>query len=319
MQFLKSKLAKNLLALCVIGVVIYYFYVSLSHNWQAVRRIDFSFNWFSVFAVAFFIMAVLESGHLWGKTLNLLTIRQNKRIRSGEAIRVHIASWLLKYIPGQTGSAVGKVVWAKNNGYSKKLVFITFIYENIFLLVASFLLSVPLLLIVNGGDAFLHNPIYIVPPLVSLVIAILVLNDASMYVIMNFAFNYILKQPVGREFFLTNWQSLKLQVYYLLPRMLNAAGFIFVISSFLDIRVENYAPLGAVYILAGAIGILAIFVPSGIGVREAVIAIFAAPYLSVEQAIVVAIVARLYSTVADGVLALGYAVLNVKKMRGVTS
>jgi len=315
MKFLKNKLTRRVLAIFVVGIVGYFFYNSLSRNWQAVQSIDFSFNWLSAIAIVLFILAVAESGRLWGKTLNALTIKQDKHIEPIEAVRVQIISWLLKYIPGQAGSAVSKVVWAKNNGYSKKLVLITFIYENIFLLVASFLLSVPLLLIVSGGDTFFHNPIYILIPIVSLLLAGFLLNDKSMHTIMNFAFSKILKQPVSHDFFLTNRQSFKLQIYYLLPRILNAIGFVFVVISFLDISVASYIPLGAIYILAGAVGLLAIFVPSGIGVREAVIAIFAVQFMDPEQAIIVAIVARLYSTVADGVLAIMYFLLNLKRTK----
>ena len=54
---------------------------------------------------------------------------------------VHSASWLLKYIPGQAGSLLNKLVWGKDKGFSRTLIVITFIYENIFLQLASIIPS----------------------------------------------------------------------------------------------------------------------------------------------------------------------------------
>lgn len=311
MKFLKNNVIKKLFSVLIIGTVGYYFYNSLNRNWSVVSQLEFNFNWLSILAIISFVLAVVVSGYLWGNTLNILTVKQNLKIKKSEAIRIHIASWLLKYIPGQAGSVINKVLWGKNKGYSKKLILITFIYENIFLIIASFLLSVPLLLISSGYDEFTNNPIYILVIILSLLSAAIILNEKSMYAITNFIFSKILKQPVGKELFLETTQSIKLLLLYMIPRILNALGFIFVTASFLRVDYVTYIPLGAAYIIGGAIGIMALFVPSGIGVREAVIVLFSTPFIGSAPAIVVAIIARLYSTLADGVLAAGYILLNL--------
>ncbi|NTW42780.1 MAG: UPF0104 family protein, partial [Cellulomonadaceae bacterium] len=66
-------------------------------------------------------------------------------------------------------------------------------------------------------------------------------------------------------------------------------------------------------------GILAVFVPSGLGVRESVFVLIATAYMPVEQAIVIALLARLYSLIGDGVVALVYAVLKLRDVKGVSS
>ena len=62
------------------------------------------------------------------------------------------ASWLLKYIPGQVGAVVNKVLWAGKKGVSRSLVIVTFIYENVFLQLASIVPSVAILLVSLGGE-----------------------------------------------------------------------------------------------------------------------------------------------------------------------
>jgi len=311
MNFLKNNLIKNLLTTAIVFIVGHYFYNSLSNNWELVSKINLRFNWLSILAILMFVLAVVASGYLWGKILNTLTVKQNLKIKNNEAIRIHIASWLLKYIPGQAGSVINKVLWGKKKGYSKKLILVTFIYENIFLIVASFLISVPVLVISSGYDKFIDNPIYILVIAISILVSIIVLNSKSMHAIMNFIFNKILKQPVGKELFLENSQSAKLLLMYIIPRILNAFGFVLIIMSLSKVDFISFTSLGSAYIIGGAIGIMAIFVPSGIGVREAVIVLFSAPFIGPGLAIVAAIIARLYSTLADGILATGYALLRL--------
>ena len=75
-----------------------------------------------------------------------------------------------------------------------------------------------------------------------------------------------------------------------------------------------YVGVASAYVLASVVGLLALFVPSGIGVREAVLVLTLSPYFGVEQAIVLAILARLYTTIADGLLFVVY--ITVKLLRG---
>lgn len=308
---------KRLIAVVVIALVGYFFYISLANNWQEVREISFTFNTLSLIAIMFFTLAVIVTGWSWGRILNEITKRDNKKVPNLEAIRVHVSSWLLKYIPGQAGSLLNKVMWAKKAGYGKKLVLVSFIYENVLLLIASFVLSVPILLIAVGGDIFVENPAYTLLPLLSVVVLGGIVNKRTLHYLINKVFTKILKQSVTAEIFLDTVQLVKLQLYFLVPRVINGIGFVCVVASFLDISAIHYLPLAAAYILAGAVGILAIFVPSGIGVREAVIVIFVTQFLPLEQAIVAAVVARLYSTIADGVLAFVYLALNINKKKGV--
>ncbi|MBB4933158.1 uncharacterized membrane protein YbhN (UPF0104 family) [Lipingzhangella halophila] len=113
-------------------------------------------------------------------------------------------------------------------------------------------------------------------------------------------------QTVDRAFFLSTPQLIGYMLKFLLPRLITAGAFLCVVISLVDVPPEAYIGLAATYILAGIIGLMAIFVPSGLGVREAVIVLFASVYFPVEIAIVLSLAARLYTTLADGLLALVY-------------
>lgn len=73
--------------------------------------------------------------------------------------------------------------------------------------------------------------------------------------------------------------------------------------------------VAAAYVIAGLVGFLALFAPSGIGVREGVLIAGLAQVMPLDSAAVVAVLARLVSTVGEVLLAVGAAALS----RGVPS
>ncbi len=310
MKHLNSKIFRTVLAWVVIGLIAYFFGKSLTDNWSQLQGIHLSFNMWSVLSILFFALAVVWTGVLWGKLLGQLS---QKPISNEEAIRVHSLSWLLKYIPGQAGSLLNKISWAQKRGYSKKLVTVTFLYEHAFLIFASLLLSVPVILISFFDKAATNLSIF-APLLLALPLLFLV-NQKVFYTLLNYLFRFLKRKPIDKEYILKSKQLFYYVLQFLGPRLLNGIGFIFVAASITPVPEQAYMGLAATYIFAGAVGLLAIFVPSGIGVREAVIVLFASQYFSIEVAIVLSLVARLYATLGDGVVALIYGYLLRKEKR----
>lgn len=312
MQILKKKYIRTIFAWMIVLIVAYFFTNTLIDNWDQLKDVNLEFNALTVVGMVLFAGTVVWSGELWGRMLGQLS---HKPVATEEAVRVQTLSWLLKYIPGQAGSFLNKIAWAQEHGYDKKLITITFIYEHAFLVFASVLLSVPILVtlfyeqVSNNLSIFL--PILLAIPLLAL------LNQRIFYTVLNKMFKLLKRQPIEKKYILSSNQLVVYTLRFLGPRLINGIGFLFVVASITQIPSDAYLGLLAAYILAGAIGLLAIFVPSGIGVREAVIVLFASQYFSVEVAIVISIVARLYATLADGLVALIYLYLTRRKKKKV--
>ncbi|WP_372595422.1 hypothetical protein [Actinotalea sp.] len=306
----RKRALRGVLTLVVLLVVGYFFARGLAENWSAVREIEIQVNGWSVGAVVLFSAAVVVSGLLWGHMLGRLN---HSRITRTDAIRVQCLSWLLKYVPGQVGSVANKVVWVGDRGISRTLVVITFVYENVFLLLGSIVPTGVILLVSRatpGGSGDLVTTL--LPAIAALVPLLLVMDRRIFRGGVNLVARRALRRDVPDEYFLRPLDALGYQLAFLVPRVLNGIGFVFIVASFLDVSSSAYLPLAAAYVLAGAVGILAVFVPSGLGVRESVIVLFASHYMPIEQAIVLSLLARLYSTVGDAVLALLYGALKLR-------
>ncbi|WP_127818206.1 lysylphosphatidylglycerol synthase domain-containing protein [Microbacterium sp. CPCC 204701] len=290
----------------IVGVVAYFFAVALWENWDRIAAEHLAFDLLWVVATLLFAVAVPVTGLLWGRMVRLLDPSRESRVTPLEAIVVQCASWLLKYIPGQVGSVVNKVVWAGKKGVSRSLVAITFVYENVFLQIASLVPSVVILLASLGPQIFGDNATLLVLPLLVLIPMVAVGYKPFFHALVNVPARRVLKSEVPPDYFLTSWQAVRFSFEFLCPRILNGVGFVLLAETATDIGPAQWLPFAAAYVLAGAVGILAFFVPSGLGVREAVIVLILSQYIPVPEAIVISLLARLLSTLGDGLIALLY-------------
>lgn len=304
-----KKIIIKILPWAVVALVVYFFSKSLSKNYHNLGDIDVSFNIFAAVGILLFTLAVITSGILWSKLLSRLV---DKKISLKDGIRVHSASWVLKYVPGQVGSLINKLTWGAKNDISKKTITTSFLYENVLTVFASIVLSIPVVWIfkdVLGDGLSMMIPLAVVIPL------FVILYKPLFYKLLNLGMSILKRKPFKSSDFLPTKDILLYTIGYLIPRVLNGIGFVFIASSFLDIQPYMYLGLGATFILASVVGLLAVFVPGGIGVREAVIVLFASMYMPVEQAIVLSLLARVYAIFADVGVAIVYIIFNKGRIK----
>ncbi|WP_062077290.1 lysylphosphatidylglycerol synthase domain-containing protein [Demequina globuliformis] len=308
---------RTAIAVAVIAAVAWFFGVTLASNWESLQAADLSLGWWAPLATIAFVLAVAVSGALWGGVVHRLT---GARIGPQEAIRAHNRAWLLKYIPGQVGFVASKVVWGRERGLSRLKVLLSVVYENAFLLIGSTVPTLAILLLARGGETAVSATVWIAvaamvplavamhPGVLSRVISVLgrrTLGRATAGA----------RREVPRDELLSTPVALGYQLAFLAPRVINGVGVVIISVALADAAPESWIPLAAAYALAGAIGILAVFVPSGLGVRESVFVLFAAPYLGADMAIIVALAARVLATFADILIAGIYLLLSALARR----
>ncbi len=310
---MNKKLTKNLLSLMVLLSVAYFFIDRLRSNWANIEaETNLTPSVWSLAAILLFVSAVVVSGLLWKRVL--LYVDSNIELDDIEAVRVHSGAWLLKYIPGQAGAVMYKVTWAQKNNFKKQSAVVSFILENLYLTIAS--LAIPSILLLLYEDYRTSVQLLLISAAVASMILVFSSKVLSKFIkatsskikkinienIGNYSFNHI--------------DTIKFSLMYLAPRAINGLGFVAVSASLFSAGIEHTLPLISAYTVAGIVGIYAIFVPSGIGVREAVIVALVGPIIGIDQAILLSLVARLYATISDGVLALVYFII-YGKMRGI--
>jgi uncharacterized membrane protein YbhN (UPF0104 family) len=275
----------------------YYFLDTLWRSWDQVRRYDYVPSWQIVPALLLFVGAVL----LTGLTCRLVLRRLSggKPISPAYAIKTHNTAWLLKYLPGQGGLVLGKLSMLAGIGFTKKEILVSVVYENVYLVAASFALSVPVILL-SGIRGESDTVLWL---LGSFTAGLIVLASPPVfYRLLNRALRLMRRAPLEREFFLNFGELSRFFILFLLPRLANGAAFVLLLAAFVPVAPAHYLPLGASYILASVVGMLAILVPGGIGVREGVLTLFLSQYYAPELAVMLSLITRLVVTVGDGLL-----------------
>ncbi|MFE7846061.1 lysylphosphatidylglycerol synthase domain-containing protein [Microbacterium sp. NPDC057407] len=305
----RRRLLRWFLTVAVLAVVGWFFANSLVENWSEVAAQDLDFHPLWIVTTLLFILAVPVSGVLWGGIVR--TLDPTARVSLREAVAVQCASWVLKYVPGQVGSVVNKTVWAGKKSISRTLVIISFIYENVFLQLASLVPGTIIILISLGPDVFGDNVTLLLLPVLAIVPLAIVSWKPVFHRILDFPARRVLKRSIPREYFLSTPRTMLFAAGFGVPRAINGAGFVVLAATVVPLSPSDWLPFAAAYVLAGAIGVLAVFVPSGLGVREAVIVAILSAYIPVPQAIVLSLLARLLATVGDAGVAGIYALVRV--------
>lgn len=306
----RKQLVRGSIGVAVVGIVAYFFWQALSDNWASLQQADLSLGWWALWATLLFVLAVGISGWLWGRIVGRL---DQQPLGRTEGVRVHFGSWLLKYVPGQAGFVVNKVLWGKKRGTSRILVLISVVYENAFLLLGSTVPMLAILVVARATGDGVPSAVWLT---IAAVVPLAVLTHPAIFRrVVGLLARRTLKREIPAAYFLSTRHTWRYQLAFLAPRAVNGVGVVFIAVALADASAESWIPLAAAYAIAGAIGIVAVFVPSGLGVRESAFVLFATPYLGLEHAIIVSLAARVLATVADILIAAVYGVLTAIKKR----
>jgi len=113
--------------------------------------------------------------------------------------------------------------------------------------------------------------------------------------------------------FLSYSAVLKIILYYFISYILIGAGFFFLVRSLAYLPFYDILGAIGIYILASVLGTLAVFAPSGLGVREAFLAIFLQLYFPLSIATLIALLARVWTTLGEITIFMGlYSFMNKK-------
>ena len=302
----RRRVLRLVVSTAVIAVVAVFFAIALAENWSRVTAEQLEFSWWWIVGAVLFAAVVPVNGLLWRRILMALVGEIG--VSRTEAVAVQCASWLLKYVPGQLGSVTNKVVWAGRKQISRVLVVVTFVYEHTFQVIVSIAPSVVILTFALGAEVTGRNATTILLPLVALLPLAIIAYRPAFHRIVSVPLRRVLKQEVPKQYFLSTALVLRFLFEFLGPRVLNGVGFVIIAGTVVEVEPQQWVPFAAAYVLAEAVGLLAVFVPSGLGVREAVIVLVLSQFVPLADAIVISLLARLISTAGDGLVALVYAV-----------
>lgn len=283
---MKKLLNVILLLLVILGICWY-----VSQNWdfqvfETIRFNPFYLTGASLMLMPHFFLVCLLSH-------KLLTIRTPMRYR--DYLDIYFVSQLGRYIPGKIWMVVGKFEALRRRNYSVPWITFASFHEMLLMMIgAGFLVMVGLPFI---EIALLdENPMLKIPIIVIPILSILIIAPFFrwLFAFLSKRFSRLSKlseidYPFSRM--TLSW----ITGGYVLSWIFQGIGFFWLIRSIFPMT--DFSLLFILcYPAAWIVGFLAIFSPSGIGVRESILILLLSTRVSASEAALIAIAARIWAT-----------------------
>jgi uncharacterized membrane protein YbhN (UPF0104 family) len=264
-------------------------------NWQALRNVEISWGYF-VIATIFALVTRYFGAYIWFvilKSLGAGDIHNKVQL-----IFVYAKSWLGRYIPGTAPWILGKIYFASQHGVSKNKLAVSSLLEGALQIAVLMALSVVML-------AFDHR-LDVVDGRLKLVMIIILAGCIVAMIprVFNFiitrAYSLLRKKKLATEHLATNKTILKGSFLFSIAAILNGFSLFFIAKTvYPQLGLEELLFVMSVGNLAGAAGMLAVFAPSGIGVRESIQLVLLSLIMPPELALLVTVITRVWGVAVD--------------------
>jgi uncharacterized membrane protein YbhN (UPF0104 family) len=275
----------------LLAVFLVFYLVSI--DWGTIGRLRPEPLWLIVATVVMVVslygfvgvwVAILRSigaGIRWSRALNL----------------VYATAWLGRYIPGKVPYILGKIYFASKQGIPRAKLAASSLLEAVFQIVAQLLVGLGLLALDRRTDVI--GPWMTIAMLVVLALCVVAVIPPVFNRLFCLAAR-ILRRDIGDGHDIS-WRTVLTGVGLYLPAIFaNGTGTYFVARA-LDpgLGPELVLFITGAAILSGVVGMLAVFAPSGLGVREGVMLLLLGLVTDPATAVAVTVVSRLWSVIAD--------------------
>lgn len=295
--------ARWLFALVALGVIVSY----LVDNLDTLRAQELRLRW--PLALAAFATLV---AYLYGRALVWHGITRTLHVAI--PLRHAVAAWFLsllgKYLPGKVFHWLARLELYRREGHRAGRITLAFGLETAAALLAQVLTVLLALLLVDLPPFDAARPW-----LAAAVVVVLIgMNPRLALPVVNTGLQLFKRGPVTVE--VTYLQLLRVVLALTAVWLVFGLGFYLLVDA-VYVAEPHQLPLliGAVS-TATAAGILAIAVPSGLGVREGVLAVLLAQVMPAPVAALVAVAARVWVTIGEAAVILGTMVAQRSLMPG---
>lgn len=274
----------------IIGTIFYFIFAALARNWGELRQHEFSLSWQPI-ALSYLVFCVylMNRALIW----HWMTHKFACAIPLRQAVAAWFYSLLGKYVPGKVFLLAGRLHFYRREGRSALSVSMCFGLETIGILLAS-------ILVLLVAPLFVDLPLvahYRWPAILLAALLLVAIRPRHLELLANPLLKLARRPPISLPLqyrdalvtiglFSANWVLLGL-------------GFVLLVNAIYPVDLRYLVYLAGSFALANMIGLLAIFAPAGIGVREGIMVLALGVLMPKALAVVVALGTRVWMTVGE--------------------
>lgn len=258
---------------------------------------DVHFAWGYIFVATIFGLGF----RLWGAYIWMVLLAELGAQTAGSQVQliyVYAKSWLGRYLPGAATWMVGKVYFASRLGISKNKLAISSLLEGALQVTVVLALAFALLIFDSRLDVVSTN--FKIIMIIVLAACLIVLIPAVFNGVVALAYKLVRRKTLAVEHRASGRTIIKGIGLYAVGSVLSGLSLFFIAKAvYPDLPFDSLLYVMGVSNLAGALSMLAIFAPSGLGVREGIQLVLLSVIMPTEAALVITVATRLWSIGVD--------------------
>ncbi len=269
----------------VLGLSVAFVFIgnAIHKNWNQLIKLDLSFDiLYSITAVIAFSAAYYVAFFAWNAILKAIGLLLSVR----SAQYNWFVSNLWKYVPGKVWTVSSRAILHRKQEHSVEMVVSATLLEALFSYSISVLVVIGLMVLLNDmGEYFL--------PLIGVFLVFCFALSPKVFTnSVNFGLKIIKRNPIQIE--LSTGSRIWISLLYIIFIGVQGIGFWIYIKSLFPELSPNYFSILFALTFSNLIGMLAFFVPKGVGVRESFLVLLLSPVISEPKAIIVSLSLRLW-------------------------
>ena len=277
-------------------------------NWAQVREAPFSFQILPLtlsillFAFSYFIQ-------IWA--WYLITLKLGIAISVQETLRSWFYSQLGKYVPGKVWLFLSRFYFYDSKGKSKKVVTVALYYETVTLIMATMILFLASLFFLEGTPSLSFG----IPPaglILLFLLGLLFLHPKILQRIMNVVLGRLRRKPLSLS--ISYLSVLWILAVCVLSWVIGGVGFYLFVRSVFPVDPRYLLFLTGALAISSTLGLIVLFAPSGLGVREGVLVYLLSSIMPSSVAVILSVLTRLWMTFIEiGLIGMVYIVVKLRK------
>jgi uncharacterized membrane protein YbhN (UPF0104 family) len=291
-----KKILLNTLSVLLILALFYFLGREFFHNWEKIRSYQFHFN-FSLLAIAsiIYVLSFIIFAFGWFLILGYL----HHPISLTETILYFLVTQPAKYIPGKIWLPVARMKFCKHNQVPHSITLLSTGIEGMFEILGGTYISILAILQMPTFGEFA-----IWGTLVLSVLGLLIMCPPVFYFFVNIYLKIVRRPPIGKDLRVGFTNLLLLQILYIVGVLGLGFAQLFFLQSFAPVSSEYMPFLISIGVFSYIGGMVAVFAPAGLGVREGVWYLALKGITMPHIAMIYAFVSRLWTIVVEFILLL---------------
>jgi uncharacterized membrane protein YbhN (UPF0104 family) len=287
---------KQVLQWAIITAIFLYLGKLVWENWGEVKEANFSFHpsllllGTFVFAASYFI----QIGAWY-----LVTLKLGIALPPLETLESWLYSLLGKYLPGKVWLLLGRFYLYQSKGKSKKAISIALYFETATVIMAAALISLMGLIFFKG-----IRPLYPGRELGWLIVLFvpifIALHPGFLEKIVNRILSRLRREPISLA--ISYRDVLWILLICIWAWLVGGIGFYLFVSSIFPLSPDYVPFLTASLAISSTLGLIALFAPGGLGVREGVLVFLLSGFIPGAAAVIVSVLTRIWMTAIEIVL-----------------